>query len=212
MERTKKERLIELEKLMTNLLEIELQQAAKYVRKTFFPNWDKEQEWKFLECSEYLLKKTDRGADGECNIKEKTIKINMKRIAEYPTEDPHVLYDLLIHEICHCDTKGHEQDWQDAMLDKAKIAKKIGNIKLAKWIKKDVHDTIIIEQYEEFRLGVIIHGYVKRCLKQHPSISFDELMTRLIGDHAAVAKITSKWVEVFKRVFDYYKSGKMKYK
>lgn len=207
MESTIEQILADL-KILTDMKEDWLQDAVKYVRRTFFPNWDKKQQWKIFECTEYLDTIRERRVGGECNTKEKTIKVNMACI----TENPNELHVLLIHEICHCITKGHGKGWQNKMFSKAEIAKKIGNIKLSKRIKKDVHNTTIIEWYEEHRLEVRIHGRISECLRQYPSISFDELMKIMIKDYGAPANISSKWIKVYKRIYNYYKYGKNRYK
>ena len=189
------------------MLEYRLQNAVKYVCETFFPDWDKKRKWKVIECSEELNQMGDRGTDGHCDIKTKTIKINMSGIKE----DPNDLYDLLIHEICHCDIKGHGQDWQDAMLDKAEIAEKIGLRELAEWIKKDADASSVIEQYREIRLKTRIHGHVCECLRQHPGISFKELMKIMVKKYGAPAYMSGKYARAYREVYDYYKSGKARF-
>ena len=95
-----------------------LQKAFEYVKNTYFPGWDKRRRWKVEERSEELNARTARGVDGICDLKAKTIKINMSRISE----DQNDLYDLLIHEICHCHNVGHGESWQNAMFKRAHIA------------------------------------------------------------------------------------------
>jgi hypothetical protein len=119
-----------------------LQKAFEYVRNTYFSGWDKRKKWKVEERSEELDAISARGVDGACERKRKTIKINLKRISE----DQIGLYDLLIHEICHCHNLGHGESWQNAMFKRADMARKLGQAKLSSMLYKDVDHTLIIDQ------------------------------------------------------------------
>lgn len=107
-----------------------LRQAFEYVRKTFFPTWDRKQEWKLRKdkkLSRYSL-------EARCFSDLKTIIIG-----QVPEEDTD-LYHLIIHEICHSSKSyfGHANGWRERFLTKAQIARKLSLTNLAQKIEEQV--------------------------------------------------------------------------
>jgi len=96
-----------------------------YVRKTYFPRWDRKKAWKLQ-----VLEDVD-GAEGRCISDSKTIKIR------YTTESR--LRPLLIHEIAHAAASvGHDKKWQARMDKAAKKAETVGEIELSLEIRKEI--------------------------------------------------------------------------
>ncbi|MBN2381432.1 hypothetical protein JXQ70_00985 [bacterium] len=109
--------------------ENELQKAFEYVRKTYFPRWDKGGEWSVQLDPGLRL-------EGECIIKEKKIKV--QSVSNNKIE----LYHLLIHEICHTSALGHKKKWLNRMLKKAEIAERVGELELSISLKNEVDSEI----------------------------------------------------------------------
>lgn len=96
-----------------------------YVRKTYFPRWDRKKEWKLQ-----VLEDVD-GAEGRCISDSKTIKIR------HATESR--LRPLLIHEMAHAAASvGHDKKWQARMEKAAQKAETIGEAELSSQIRKEI--------------------------------------------------------------------------
>lgn len=182
-----------------------LQEAFEHVKNTYFPGWDKGREWIVVDGSEELSAIRAKGIDGLCIRKTKTIKINMAR--GYSGDD---LCCLLIHEICHCgETYGHDDSWQNAMLEIAKIAEHTGRIKLSEKIKKDVDGGIVMEWHNEYMLVVRMYELVKKCVDELPNITSEELVPKLIEAYGVPKDMPDKWIETCKRQYDHIKKMSM---
>jgi len=121
--------------------------AWDYIRKTYFPAWDKNNRW-FIGLKADLGECIgNHGQYGGCykpykviyirHIDESFMVINPSkpRLFRMP------LNMVLVHEICHATTPGkgnHKAPWQNSMLLIANRAAELGNIKLSKQIKKEV--------------------------------------------------------------------------
>lgn len=101
-----------------------LQKAFEYVRTTFFPRWDKENQWTVSEVPELP-------SQGKCERVTKTISLR------YLPEKDDDLYVWLIHEICHTSDPGHGKRWSNRMLRVANRAKAKGHNNLVKKICDD---------------------------------------------------------------------------
>jgi len=105
-----------------------LQDAFQYVRKTFFPRWDRKKEWTVVYLPEFKKRDEQRMAE---DIRLKGLqgaypfKLNItaicpgvgKCIIVYRIpKNNNELYELLIHEICHAISKdGHRKKWVEKM-------------------------------------------------------------------------------------------------
>jgi len=133
-----------------------LNKSVKYIRETFFPRWDKRNEW--------VIKKDENlPSFGSCsNRKSKTISLR------YIDEDENNFYCLLIHEICHAVTNdNHGKKWKERVLKASDKAKSIGRLKLTELLKIEVKEygpgkTIgsIKQIYEGFEDYVIDYPHI----------------------------------------------------
>ena len=99
---------------MPNKEQQRLKDAIADVRKTFFPRWDKNNQW-VIAVNENILESC-----GVCNNDTKTIYL------KYVQEDRDKLYLLLIHEICHAIVgPGHNKNFYLRMRKSAELAKRI---------------------------------------------------------------------------------------
>lgn len=105
-----------------------LQDAFKYVRKTFFPRWDKNNQWSVRIVHDLPI-------EGRCEKGIKTVSL------QYVSGDEDKLHLLLIHEICHSSASGHSKKWSSRMLKAATRAEKAGCSNVADLIRKDVKRT-----------------------------------------------------------------------
>jgi hypothetical protein len=135
------------------MTEDRLQDAFQYVRKTFFPRWDRKKQWK-VEYRPEFKKGTEQNIRN--HIKRMGLKarypdkINISAIRrediqriwfyEIPKDD-NVLHLHLIHEICHVKTSGHGKKWAENMT-KA-YQKALANTGMSKnlaiFINHDIH-------------------------------------------------------------------------
>ena len=105
-----------------------LQDAFKYVRKTFFPRWDKNNQWSVRIVHDLPI-------EGRCEKGIKTVSL------QYVSGDEDKLHLLLIHEICHSSASGHSKKWSSRMLKAATRAEKAGCSNVADLIRKNVAET-----------------------------------------------------------------------
>lgn len=94
-------------------IEDRLETAYQYVRKSFFPRWDRDRQW---TC--HLIH--DLPSGGRCFDDRKEIAV------QYVSDNDDELYALLIHEICHAFAMGHDKGWQKRMLKAAEKAHELG--------------------------------------------------------------------------------------
>jgi hypothetical protein len=97
------------------------------VRKTFFPRWDREGEWK-VEYAPLFKKWFLKDIGGK--LKRRGLEDEYNRILKFEAICPlftrsilffiipknnNALYALLIHEICHVNARGHGEKWVEKM-------------------------------------------------------------------------------------------------
>jgi len=127
---------------MPNKEQQRLKDAIADVRKTFFPRWDKDNQW-VIAVNEDIFQ-----SDGVCN--NDTKKIYLK----YVPVDHDKLYLLLIHEICHAIVgPGHNKKLYSRIRKSAELAKRIGQTSLYEEIKEHVDDCEETPNLEEERIN-----------------------------------------------------------
>lgn len=98
----------------------------QFVRKEFFPRWDKGNNWILGEVKPPYMGRCDRS----------------KKIIEVLYNMPHIQNSfvfLLIHEICHAvSTDYHGQRWRKRMLMASEVARRKGNKQLSRMILYDL--------------------------------------------------------------------------
>ena len=132
-----------------------VQREFEYVRKTFFPRWDRKGEWK-IEFSEGPS--DDHDFIAWSNLSTKTIIIFRSKC---PVGDH--LRAVLIHEICHAITSrasqplGHGEHWCNRMQDAAEIASRLRLIGVAKEISRDIYHWKVLHR----RLSNILYELIE---------------------------------------------------
>jgi hypothetical protein len=107
-----------------------LKNSFEFVRKEFFPRWDKKKEWFVKKVAELA-----EGLQGICVKKDKTILIF------YLPHNENSLYWLLVHEICHAiSTDLHGRKWKNRMVRASESAQKKGNKELSNMILHDLKE------------------------------------------------------------------------
>lgn len=101
---------------------MKIDQAAEYLRKNFFPRWDRAHKWKIRMCGLEDI----HYANGLCDKETKTISIAY--FGDYGLEA------FLIHEICHAVTDGYHGIRRQSRMEKA--AKKRMNLAEMSWQQK----------------------------------------------------------------------------
>ena len=103
----------------------EIIQAYEFIRKEFFPRWDKKKEWS-------IRLRRDLPSLGLCSLEQKRIEIQSKRPVEMP------LSLFFIHEISHAVTNAaHTKEWMARMMRAAEKADQIDK-ELAQRIREEV--------------------------------------------------------------------------
>lgn len=112
-----------------------LERNFRYVKKTFFPEWDQQNEWeiRFVDNLQTQDASDNRvGSDAECHAEKKQIWIGV-----IPKRD-RVLHLLIIHEINHVFCPGHGKDWADRMKQAQEKAEKLGLSRLSSVLKTEL--------------------------------------------------------------------------
>lgn len=110
----------------------EVEKEFDYVRRTFFPQWDRKRLWTVKVEAELC------DALGECCFESRSIRI-LKNLDSFP------LRLLMVHEICHAATKdghvfheSHTWAWRHRMGGAARVAERLSMSKLASQIRWNV--------------------------------------------------------------------------
>ncbi len=130
---------------------------STFIRKTFFPRWDRERQWRIVADSQMI-------AMGKCFRDSRLIKI------PYITSREDDLYELLIHEICHAVTDDyHSRRWKARMLKAAEKAENIGFPSLGEVLRRNILG------YNE-TVGSIsaacIYSRVEEYLRESPNLAY----------------------------------------
>ncbi len=138
-----------------------LQEEFEFIRKTFFPRWDRKEEWRII------LVQDINGTQGECLKRTKTIHI-LKELGSIEE-----LQALLIHEICHAvGYWGHARKWQDRMLRSARQAADSGLSALADILRRNV------QRYKESHreTAEMVYTEIGDYVLDSPECEFDTII------------------------------------
>ncbi|MGC9323354.1 MAG: hypothetical protein ACP5G0_01270 [Desulfomonilia bacterium] len=103
-----------------------LKNAFEYVRKIFFPSWDRDGKW-------IIRLAPEQTAHGYCDAQSNTIFL--RRVSE----DRQRLIESIIHEVCHATSSPtHGRRWRFCMFKAAAVAETIGEIVLSNLLKVEV--------------------------------------------------------------------------
>ena len=163
-----------------------LQKAFEYIRKTFFPRWDKKQQW-IVRLNHNLP------SMGRCNHETKSIEI--KNISENDGE----LHLLLIHEICHVWYTGHKKTWQGRLLKAAKKAKEIGNENLSEMIKKEVELYI---KARKITAEDIYNRIYEIITTDAPTVKYNDLIKYMASQHGQYPEEFEKYFKKCRKVYE----------
>lgn len=136
-------------------MEKTLQEEFEYVRKTFFPRWDRKREWK-IQFVEELSGDPDLVAWSSLSTKTITILRSKCPVGDH-------LRAVLIHEICHAISSrasqplGHGKYWCDRMQDAVETASRLRLIGVAKEIARDIYHWKILHR----RLSNILYELIE---------------------------------------------------
>lgn len=142
-----------------------LQTAFEYIRKTYFPRWDKKGQWT-------VSYKGDLPSTGSCDIKNKAIFLDTA-----PAKDDK-LHFLLIHEICHAvTTQSHGKKWKSRMLKASAKAKELGH----KEISKMLHENVEIYNKSNKIKAFDVYQLIDEWTTENPDVPYDELIKGVAG-------------------------------
>jgi hypothetical protein len=155
-----------MEKIIVNETPERLQEAYNFVRRVFFPKWDRTGKWQIRYISgPYYM--------GRCNHGLNTIDIR------FLSDDDIELYLLLTHEICHTSALSHEIKWQDRMIRAGNRIKKLGYDPLAREV---------INEVERFRgspaiNAKFIYRSIAKIVMDNKNVSFENVMVDLSREY-----------------------------
>ena len=120
---------------------LDLSKRFYYIKKTLFPRWDLNHEWKITNNNEKIFNIENNLKTeflGYCEKKSKTIYLNLR-------EDDWKIDMLIVHEICHTyrNCSSHGKGWKAKMSSVAHRCDKIKNFQLADQIRHE------LENYEQ---------------------------------------------------------------
>jgi hypothetical protein len=144
-----------------------LNKSFEFVRKVFFPRWDRARQWG-------VKRVWHLPAQGRCDRASKNILIK----DQSPQEDE--LNCLLIHEISHAvSSPYHGRCWQDRMMKAGVRAEKIGHSVLAKMLGEEVKRQKLIPKNIDREAYDLIYDMVTAL----PYIKFNSLITRVASEY-----------------------------
>jgi hypothetical protein len=163
----------------------ELSAAFEHVRKTVFPQWDKNDEWKVFY---------DPGLppSGICLIEKK--KIIVQSVYEYSE----ALNALLVHEICHSSAPGHGKRFLIRMLKAADRADRVGWSKVADLIREEV------KNYENGRAATASEMYerIADCLMDNHNASYESVIAYMAQEYGMHPDEFEKCYKKCREVYD----------
>ncbi len=141
-----------------------LQKEAEFIRKKFFPQWDKERKWVF---------EIDAAVPGRgfCFIETRQIKLS------FISDDDDELHLLLIHEICHAVGFGgyHAKGWQKRMQKAGDKARAWGRERLANTIYKEARDYADPEKTETITAATV-YSEIRDCVLAYPGAPYEKVI------------------------------------
>jgi len=149
------------------------EEAVEYVRKHFFPRWDKKREWTIREGHSSEI----NGAFGLCDDKTKTISVPLFTIRGMV---------LLIHEIAHAATNSsHGKRWQERMKKAALKARELGHGDLAKGLLDEVEGyKRSIDLLTPKVIATEAYDQISNYVYEHPGCTFQEVVDFVRGNWA----------------------------
>jgi hypothetical protein len=143
-----------------------LHDAFAYVRKTFFPRWDRNAEWTVREVVHLPV-------DGKPKEKQKTISLHVV------PDDEDDLHCLLIHEICHAvASTGHGRKWLDRVIKAGDEARLIGREGLADLVFAEVERYARSEKPLKV-IAELIYNTIEDLVFYNPSASYEDVIDSL---------------------------------
>jgi len=138
-----------------------LNQELEYVRKTFFPRWDKGGEWRIRRFWHLPCR-------GKYDTDSKTILL--RSILENKDD----LHHLLIHEICHCASNYHGKRYQDRYLKAKTRAEEIGREGL---VKKMIEELSMLRQKNDLLVHRYVYQQIADWTLDRPEIPLKKMLT-----------------------------------
>jgi hypothetical protein len=160
-------------------------EAWRWVRQEFFPKWDQKREWK-LCIHGYLI------AHGKCYPERKLITL------QSVPNDQDEMETLLIHEICHAFSLGHEGPWERQFLKAAVRADEIGRPSLATMIRYEVSRYVSSPYTAQYFYHQFIEDFIMDC----PDANFEDMMRVLSYEVGLSLKDTRSFLPKARYYFD----------
>ena len=164
----------------------DLNKPFEFVRKVFFPRWDRARQWG-------VKRVWHLPAQGRCDRTSKNILIKDRP----PQEDE--LYCLLIHEISHAvSSPYHGRRWQARMMKAGDRAEEIGHTVLAKMLDEEVKKQRLIPKNIDREAYDLIYDIVTAL----PYIKFNRLLTRVAAEYGMYPKEFKVRFKRSKKIFN----------
>lgn len=162
-----------------------LKTSFEFVRISFFPKWDKNQEWN-------IKRVWHLPAQGKCDRISKNILI--KEIS--PEEDE--LHCIVIHEICHASSSPyHGKRWQERMFKAGERAERLGFKELSKLIDEEA------KTYRQIPKNIHREAYdlIYDTVTAYPYIKFDNMIAHVAKEYGMYPKEFKKRFKRSRKIF-----------
>ena len=163
-----------------------LTEVFDFVRRAFFPRWDKKNQWVIRELSSLP-------SEGRCDNDKKTIFV------KYVPEEDDRLYELLIHEICHAvASPGHGKKFLVRMAKAATTAQMLGYGELSRMLNTDIEETkkgLIVDATE-------IYNLVGDWAVDKPDLTYDEMLEAVSRRFGFYPAELEKRYKRFRKVYE----------
>jgi hypothetical protein len=167
--------------------EANLKSAYQYIRKEYFPLWDKKCQWRIK------LDKNDP-REGLCDLENKEITISS--IPESETD----LHLLLIHEICHFVSPTHGSKWQKRMTKVAERADRIGRNVLAEAIRNQIKFYVNVSNSEISLKHV--YNAIEDAVGESLNSSFEQIIEYVADSVGCTQEELMKSAKRARKVYD----------
>jgi len=140
-----------------------LNQEFEYIKRTFFPRWDKKRKWK-------IRKVWHLPCGGKYDTDSKTILLR----SSLEDGDKDNLHRLLIHEICHCASNYHGKRYQDRYSKAKTRAEEIGREGL---LKQMIEELSMLGQKKEPFDHRYTYQQIADWTLERPEIPWKKMLT-----------------------------------
>jgi hypothetical protein len=177
----------------------------KQIKREFFPNWDRMNQWKIRRGSRSKWKSGGQQffthESGFCDREKKTIFVSDSMDNEL----------VIIHEICHAVASGgHGVVWQERFRKAATRAAALGKAELSSQILYEIG-----KYHEELKYlqgaATAVYGQIENGLLDSPTATFDDILNWICCENGSTPEETLKFAKKAREVYERAKKRMLKH-